>query len=299
LEDWLFAEHPHLVLLHIGTNGLEPSAGDVENILAVIDNYENINGRAVWVVLARIINRHSYSQTTTDFNDNLETLAYDRIDNANNPAYPDKIIVVDMEDGANITYDFVTDNPPGDMWDDIHPFETGYQKMADVWFSGLLAILPMADAGPEQNKYEGNTVTLDASNSFDPDDEITFYLWEQQPGGPDVTLSDATAIQPTFTAPEVEAEGETLTFKVTVTDTDNLESADITTVNVLNDNCPQDPDKTDPGVCGCGTPDTDSDGDGIPDCTDTDANDDANENDKNISTDNGDVAGCFISTVAY
>jgi len=33
-----------------------------------------------------------------------------------------------------------------------------------------------------------------------------------------------------------------------------------------NDNCPADPDKTDPGVCGCGTPDTDTDGDRTPDC---------------------------------
>jgi uncharacterized repeat protein (TIGR02543 family) len=34
------------------------------------------------------------------------------------------------------------------------------------------------------------------------------------------------------------------------------------------DGCPADPNKTDPGICGCGTPDTDSDGDGTPDCND-------------------------------
>ncbi|UCH79906.1 MAG: hypothetical protein JSW20_09125 [Nitrospiraceae bacterium] len=34
------------------------------------------------------------------------------------------------------------------------------------------------------------------------------------------------------------------------------------------DLCPDDPDKTDPGVCGCGNSDRDSDGDGIPDCID-------------------------------
>lgn len=35
-----------------------------------------------------------------------------------------------------------------------------------------------------------------------------------------------------------------------------------------NDDCPDDPLKTDPGDCGCGTLDTDSDEDGVPDCTD-------------------------------
>ena len=34
------------------------------------------------------------------------------------------------------------------------------------------------------------------------------------------------------------------------------------------DGCPMDPDKIDPGICGCGVPDTDTDGDGVPDCND-------------------------------
>ena len=34
------------------------------------------------------------------------------------------------------------------------------------------------------------------------------------------------------------------------------------------DNCPDDPDKTEPGICGCGQPDTDGDSDGTPDCND-------------------------------
>jgi hypothetical protein len=33
-------------------------------------------------------------------------------------------------------------------------------------------------------------------------------------------------------------------------------------------NCPNDPDKTNPGICGCGVPDADTDGDGIMDCND-------------------------------
>jgi hypothetical protein len=39
------------------------------------------------------------------------------------------------------------------------------------------------------------------------------------------------------------------------------------------DDCPDDPDKGGPGVCGCGVPDTDSDNDGEPDCNDVCPND--------------------------
>jgi hypothetical protein len=34
------------------------------------------------------------------------------------------------------------------------------------------------------------------------------------------------------------------------------------------DECPNDPDKAEPGACGCGVVDTDSNGDGVPDCLD-------------------------------
>jgi hypothetical protein len=39
------------------------------------------------------------------------------------------------------------------------------------------------------------------------------------------------------------------------------------------DGCPDDPNKTAPGICGCGVPDTDSDGDGTPECNDGCPND--------------------------
>ena len=39
------------------------------------------------------------------------------------------------------------------------------------------------------------------------------------------------------------------------------------------DGCPADPDKTAPGQCGCGMPDTDTDGDGTADCNDQCSND--------------------------
>ncbi len=40
-----------------------------------------------------------------------------------------------------------------------------------------------------------------------------------------------------------------------------------------NDNCPNDPNKLGPGICGCGVSDADTDGDGVPDCFDPCPND--------------------------
>ncbi|MBN1841395.1 MAG: putative Ig domain-containing protein [Deltaproteobacteria bacterium] len=81
---------------------------------------------------------------------------------------------------------------------------------------------PTADAGDDQTVDEGDTVTLDGSGSFDPDGTI-FYGWSQT-AGPVVTLSDESAVQPIFTAPDVEEDGATLSFQLTVTDNDGLES---------------------------------------------------------------------------
>jgi hypothetical protein len=47
---------------------------------------------------------------------------------------------------------------------------------------------------------------------------------------------------------------------IAVTDTDDDRTPDD------NVNCPNDLDKTEPGICGCGLVVTDSDGDGIADC---------------------------------
>ena len=47
-------------------------------------------------------------------------------------------------------------------------------------------------------------------------------------------LSDDTAVQPTYDAPTVGANGEVLTFMLTVTDEDELESADTVSIGVTH-----------------------------------------------------------------
>ncbi len=96
-------------------------------------------------------------------------------------------------------------------------------------------VAPTADAGPDQMVNKGMMVTLDGSNSTDPDGSITAYVWKQTAGSP-VTLSDNTFAQPTFVAPYVGSTDEALTFQLTVYDGGGLADTDIVVVNVSNVN---------------------------------------------------------------
>ncbi len=90
---------------------------------------------------------------------------------------------------------------------------------------------PTADAGLDQTVNEGSTVTLNGSNSSDSDGSISFS-WAQI-GGTAVALLNPSAGQATFTAPDVDSDGATLTFMLTVTDDGGLDSKDTCVVHVL------------------------------------------------------------------
>jgi VCBS repeat-containing protein len=96
---------------------------------------------------------------------------------------------------------------------------------------------PVADAGDDQTVYEGETVILDGSGSADPDDGIASFQWKQT-DGMIVILSDETASQPDFTAPDPGYEGISLEFQLTVSDHGGLQSQDICTVNIIRNNEP-------------------------------------------------------------
>jgi hypothetical protein len=91
---------------------------------------------------------------------------------------------------------------------------------------------PLAEAGPDQEVGEGVKVRLDGSNSTDLDGSVAAYFWEQIEGNT-VSLSDPTAVEPTFFSGTT---GEALVFQLTVTDNTGLKAKDIVIVNVISNN---------------------------------------------------------------
>ena len=89
---------------------------------------------------------------------------------------------------------------------------------------------PIADAGPDQNIVgKFSVVTLDGSNSSDPDGEpITHFWW--QTGGPAVTFTAQTSSITDFTA----VGAGVYTFDLFVNDPEDTNVSDAVTVNVDN-----------------------------------------------------------------
>lgn len=94
---------------------------------------------------------------------------------------------------------------------------------------------PTADAGPDRTVNEGDLVTLNGSNSFDPDNGIASFQWTQI-DGPPVTPSGMNTVSAIFTAPDVNSAGASLVFELVVTDNGGLQSTDRCIVNVAWEN---------------------------------------------------------------
>jgi len=89
---------------------------------------------------------------------------------------------------------------------------------------------PAADAGPPQIVEEGQTVTLDASQSSDLDDAVITYEWTQKSGS-QVRLSDENAVNPTFVAGPI-IEDTAVVFQLTVYDSGGLSNSDTVEITI-------------------------------------------------------------------
>ncbi|WP_242928739.1 Ig-like domain-containing protein [Pontibacter vulgaris] len=161
-----------IILLHIGVNDINKTdeataIANVGKILDEIDKYEQEHNTVVTVVLAKIINRVPVISAVTSFNNKLTNLANTRI------AQGDKIVLIDLENGAGLNYKLQSDG--GDMVDALHPAPSGYEKMANVWFSALKGILddgtqsaPVITSSPVTTAQVGQNYSYDVNASGNP-----------------------------------------------------------------------------------------------------------------------------------
>ncbi|MBN2842053.1 MAG: hypothetical protein JXM68_03130, partial [Sedimentisphaerales bacterium] len=166
IANWLVATPPDVVLLHIGTNDLwhdlQPAvdvAAEVNQILNLIDAYENSHNTPITVVLAQIIDlEHSKAtaaqiQVTADYYTAIANLYNTRLANG------DRIKLVDMYNALSY---------PGDMADVAHPNNSGYIKMAGVWLNAVTSIL-------DNSIYNVSLKTSSVAHTTD-DDLICSYM---------------------------------------------------------------------------------------------------------------------------
>jgi hypothetical protein len=147
---------------------------------------------------------------------------------------------VSVQEGGNLTFIFTPDPGYGIaevLVDGItRDIATSY-LFSDVGDNHSLEVdfevnqfPPTADAGPAQVVMEGQTVTLDGSQSSDPNDVVTFYEWTQI-SGMQLELSDENAVKPTF-VPAPIIEDTTVVFQLTVFDTGGLSDSDMVEITI-------------------------------------------------------------------
>lgn len=187
VQSYLNSNPADVILLHIGTNEFDTSSTAVQSILTNIDAFSsgNVDGKRITVVLARIIRSVDGSLDVNTFNNQVETMAETRIDNG------DKIIMVDMQDGAGLVY---STGSGGDFVDNLHPDDGGYVKMSDQWYAKLDTFLPMVESpqitsSPILTAPTGQLYTYDVEATGNP--APTFSLTTNPAG---MTINPSTGV---------------------------------------------------------------------------------------------------------
>lgn len=106
-----------------------------------------------------------------------------------------------------------------------------------TWITSFtLNARPMADSGPDNIVDERTLVTLDGSDSSDPNSDSLTYSWVQN-SGPSVTLNNPTSVGPTFTSPSV-ATDTVISFALTVNDgIVDSNNSNLVSITVQNIDC--------------------------------------------------------------
>lgn len=214
----LNSTEPDIVLLEIGTNDI--SAGyttaqyvnHVNNILNEIDEYEASSGKPVLVFLSKIIKFTQgtlYGNNVPAFNTSLTTLYNQRV------SAGDHVVLLD----AGITLINLIE-PSGDMMDQLHPNQAGYDKMAAQWFQAInnYNSSPVSTQIPNQQISEGNSFSVISLDNYvsDVEDADNMIVWTVSPEPQNYTVTINANRQAIITPKNADWNGsEQITFVAT------------------------------------------------------------------------------------
>jgi hypothetical protein len=138
VNGWLTANEAHIVLLHIGTNDLilmdAQSVDDTDELVTdvqlIISNIHAFDPDII-IICALIIN--------SSVNANITTLTSSFNTKLNNALTESSTLrIVNMESALSYPADIITDDPNSHS---VHPMESGYFKMANVWFQEIKYVI--------------------------------------------------------------------------------------------------------------------------------------------------------------
>ena len=183
-----FAQHAHpdIVLVHLGTNDVLRGRVNTStrDYLETIIGHLRVANPQVIILIAEIIPIAGKTSQVQDLNVMIRNLASETT-TTNSP-----VIAVDQYTGFNINTD---------LYDGVHPSESGYEKMADRWYAAVAAalggevpsptVVALTEPSAGASFPSGSSISLSASVTGD------------QPVAKVVFLADGVAVGEDATSP--------------------------------------------------------------------------------------------------
>lgn len=133
IDTWARAARPDMVLIHLGTNDVfynRDEASIIAYLSAIVDSLRVVNPR-VTIIVAQLIPALLYDHIIFRLNKKIVDLVASKSTNSS------KLMVVDQYNDINLL---------SDVYDGVHPNQSGEQKIAKKWFEAIQNVL-QASAG--------------------------------------------------------------------------------------------------------------------------------------------------------
>ncbi len=125
VNQWLDQNTPDVALVHLGTNDVfqQQSINSTLSELTELVARLRVKNPKIKVILAEVIPSKQNNSKLNELNSGIVTLA-EKLNSSESPIY-----LVDMGVGFD---------PNTDTYDGVHPNQSGEEKMAAIWFDGLM-----------------------------------------------------------------------------------------------------------------------------------------------------------------